>query len=153
MLKVENIESGYGSMQVLWKPRMEVREGTITALLGPNGAGKTTMLKTILGSVVPWGGNIWYFGEDITNAPTHRKVDMGIVLVPEGKHLFVDMSTYDNLIMGAYSKHAAKIMKGSLELVYNQNIFLCLFLPASCVYFAILIPYCREIAIRPFPCC
>ncbi len=119
MLQVESIESGYGSMQVLWKPNLEVREGTITALLGPNGVGKTTILNTILGSVVPWGGNIWYFNEVITHAPTHKKVDMGIVLVPEGKHLFVGMSTYDNLIMGAYSRQAAKSSKESLELVYT----------------------------------
>lgn len=119
MLKVENLESGYGPMQVLWQPSLEVQKGRITALLGPNGAGKTTTLMTILGSVEPWGGKITYEGKDITHLPTHKKVDMGITLVPEGKHLFVSMTTHENLTMGAYPKQAAKYIKDSLELVYS----------------------------------
>jgi len=119
MLKVENLESGYGSMQVLWQPSLEVKEGSITALLGPNGVGKTTTLMTILGSVAPWGGKITYEGKDITRLPTHKKVDMGITLVPEGRHLFVSMTTHENLTMGAYPKQAAKYMNDSLELVYS----------------------------------
>ena len=119
MLKVENLESGYGSMQVLWQPSLEVKEGSITALLGPNGVGKTTTLMTILGSVEPWGGKIAYEGKDITRLPTHKKVDMGITLVPEGRHLFVSMTTHENLTMGAYPKQAAKYMDDSLELVYS----------------------------------
>ncbi len=119
MLKVENLESGYGSMQVLWQPSLEVKEGSITALLGPNGVGKTTTLMTILGSVAPWGGKITYEGKDITRLPTHKKVDMGITLVPEGRHLFVSMTTRENLTMGAYPKQAAKYINDSLELVYS----------------------------------
>ena len=119
MLRAENLESGYGSMQVLWRPGLEVKEHTVTALLGPNGVGKTTLLNTIFGSVTPWEGSILYYGEDITYMPTHQKVQSGIVLVPEGKHLFVGMSTYDNLIMGAYTGQAAKHSKESLELVYT----------------------------------
>ena len=60
MLKVENLESGYGAMQVLWQPSLEVKKGTITSLLGPNGVGKSTLLRTVLGSVEPWGGEITY---------------------------------------------------------------------------------------------
>jgi len=119
MLKVENLESGYGPMQVLWQPSLEVKKGLITALLGPNGAGKTTTLMTILGAVEPWGGKITYEGEDITRLPTHKKVDMGITLVPEGRHLFVSMTTRENLTMGAYPKQAAKYINDSLELVYS----------------------------------
>jgi len=118
MLKVENLESGYGPMQVLWQPSLEVKRGAITSLLGPNGAGKTTILRTILGSITPWGGKITYEEEDVTHLPTHKKVDMGIVLVPEGRHLFVSMSTHENLIMGAYPKEAAKRVDESLDLVY-----------------------------------
>ena len=82
MLRVEHLESGYGPMQVLWKPSLEVEKGSITSLLGPNGVGKTTLLKTILGSVEPSGGKIIYEERDITHSPTHEKVEMGIVLVP-----------------------------------------------------------------------
>ncbi len=119
MLKINDLESGYGSMQVLWQPSMEVREGKITALLGPNGVGKTTTLNTILGSVRAWRGTIIYQGDDITYLPTHRKVDRGIALVPEGKHLFVKMSTYENLVMGAYPQKASAKKDDSLELVYS----------------------------------
>ncbi|MBW2038963.1 MAG: ABC transporter ATP-binding protein [Deltaproteobacteria bacterium] len=119
MLKLENLESGYGPMQVLWGPNMEVKEGSITSLLGPNGVGKTTLLRTIFGSIEPWGGKITYEGEEITHLPTHKKVDLGVVLVPEGRHLFVGMSVHENLIMGAYPKKALKNVNETVELVYS----------------------------------
>jgi len=119
MLKIENIESGYGSMQVLWGPSLEVKKGSITSLLGPNGVGKTTLLMTILGSIEPWGGKITYEDREVTHLPTHKKVDLGISLVPEGKHLFVDMSVHENLVMGAYRKEALQNIDDSLELVYS----------------------------------
>ena len=118
MLKVENIESGYGLMQVLWGPSLEVREGTITSLLGPNGARKPTLLWTIMGSVAARSGRIMFDGKDITNLPPHRKVDLGITLAPEGKHLFREMTVQENLHMGAYRKEALASRKESLELVY-----------------------------------
>jgi len=108
MLRVENLESGYGPMQVLWKPSLGVKKGSITALLGPNGVGKSTFLMTVLGSVEPWGGKIFYEDEEITHLPTHKKVDLGIALVPEGKHLFGGMTVHENLLMGAYRKEAIK---------------------------------------------
>ena len=119
MLRVENLESGYGPMQVLWKPSLEVKKGSITSLLGPNGVGKSTLLRTVLGSVQPWKGKITYEGIDVTLLPTHKKVDLGITLVPEGKHLFVGMTVQENLIMGAYRKEALKDKDDTLELVYS----------------------------------
>jgi branched-chain amino acid transport system ATP-binding protein len=119
MLRVKELESGYGPMQVLWKPSMEVKQGTITSLLGPNGVGKTTMLRTIFGSIEPWGGEVNYKGQDITSVPTHKKVGMGIALVPEGKHLFPGMTVYENLSMGSYLKKALAHKDESLELVYS----------------------------------
>ncbi|MEJ2098603.1 MAG: ABC transporter ATP-binding protein [Desulfobacterales bacterium] len=119
MLSINELESGYGSMQVLWKPSIEVEKGTITSLLGPNGVGKSTMLATIFGSVEPWGGSVTYNEQDVTTVPTHKKVGMGIALVPEGKHLFPGMTVYENLSMGAYLKKALAHKKESLELVYS----------------------------------
>jgi branched-chain amino acid transport system ATP-binding protein len=119
MLKVEKIESGYGSMQVLWEPSLEVEKGSITSLLGPNGAGKSTLLWTIFGSVIPWRGKIEFEGTDITLTPTHKKVELGITLVPEGKHLFKGMTVFENLTMGAYRKEALKDLNESLDLVYS----------------------------------
>ena len=118
MLRVDRLQSGYGPMQVLWEPSLEVKKGTITSLLGPNGVGKSTLLWTILGSVQPWGGNISYQGADVTRLPPHKKVDLGMTLVPEGKHLFVEMTVRENLVMGAYRKEAQRSMNESLDLVY-----------------------------------
>jgi len=120
MLKVENIESGYGPMQVLWGPSVEVKSGTITSLLGPNGAGKSTLLWTILGSVKARAGSVHYEGNDVTDLPPHAKVDLGLTMVPEGKHLFKEMTVYDNLIMGAYRKEAQEVKQENLELVYSM---------------------------------
>lgn len=119
MLKVDAIESGYGPMQVLWQPSVEVSEGTITSLLGPNGVGKSTLLWTILGAIRPWGGRLTYEGVDVTTLPTHKKVDLGITLVPEGKHLFPGMTVRENLMMGAYRKAAARDVDNSLQLIYE----------------------------------
>jgi len=119
MLKVNDLESGYGPMQVLWKPSLEVKAGTITSLLGPNGAGKSTLLGTIFGSVSPWNGSVVYEEKDITREPTHKKVDIGLALVPEGKHLFPNMTVEENLYMGAYLKRAEAHRENSLAKVYE----------------------------------
>jgi branched-chain amino acid transport system ATP-binding protein len=118
MLKVDNLESGYGLVQVLWKASLEVRRGSITALLGSNGAGKTTLLRTILGTVRPLRGRVVYEGRDVTHLPPHEKVRQGLVLVPEGRHLFVNMTVRENLIMGAYHKEALRYREQSLDSVY-----------------------------------
>ena len=119
MLKVTELESGYGPMQVLWKPSLQVKKGTITSLLGPNGAGKSTFLMTVFGSIQPWGGKILYKGADVTQVPTHKKVDMGVALVPEGKHLFPNMTVHENLLMGAYLKKALAHRDDSLNIVHT----------------------------------
>jgi branched-chain amino acid transport system ATP-binding protein len=119
MLVVEDLESGYGSMQVLWRPSFHVAKGCITSLFGPNGVGKSTLLYTVFGSIVANGGTITYEGEDVTNLPTHKKVEKGLALVPEGKHLFPNMTVYDNLVMGAYVKRALEYKDESMNLVYS----------------------------------
>lgn len=106
-------------MQVLWGASLEVKKGSITALLGPNGAGKTSMLRTILGTVRPWKGRIHYEDQDVTYVVPHKKVEMALSLVPEGKHVFVNMTVHENLIMGAYQKRARQQVGDSLELVYS----------------------------------
>lgn len=119
MLDARDLESGYGSMQVLWGPSVKVKKGSITSLLGPNGVGKSTFLKTVFGSIMPWKGTILYMDRDITRLPTHKKVNMGIALVPEGKHLFPNMTVLENLMMGAYVKRARIHQKESLEMVFS----------------------------------
>ncbi len=119
MLNVDALEAGYGPMQVLWQPSLEVKAGSITSLLGPNGVGKSTLLYAILGAVPPWGGRIRFEGLDVTRMPPHDKVDIGLTLVPEGKHLFPSMTVHENLLMGAYRREARRHARESLELVHT----------------------------------
>jgi branched-chain amino acid transport system ATP-binding protein len=119
MLKVESLESGYGTMQVLWGAGLEVEKGTVTTVLGPNGAGKSTLLKTVFGIVKPWKGKVTFNGDDVTNFPPHKKVELGLTMVLEGRHLFPNMSVRENLILGAYTNRAMEKIDDSLELVYS----------------------------------
>ncbi len=119
VLQVEKLESGYGEVQVLWGISLEARVGKMTTVIGANGAGKTTTLRTIMGSVPSWGGRVLMNGEDVTRLSPHAKARRGLVLVPEGRQLFPDMSVEENLEMGAYSPRARKGEKENLERVYD----------------------------------
>ena len=119
MLKVEQLESGYGLVQILWDATLEVKAGSITALLGPNGAGKTTLLRTILGTLKPLRGRITYENQEVTHLPPHEKVRRGLVLVPEGRRLFANMTVEENLTIGAYVKTALIHKDESLKLIYS----------------------------------
>ncbi|AIY90447.1 ABC transporter ATP-binding protein [Geoglobus acetivorans] len=119
MLTVRELEAGYGEMQVLWGVNLKVRKGTITAILGPNGAGKTTTLRAIFGLNSPWNGNVEFDGEDVTFLPPHRKVEKGLTMVLEGRHLFPGMTVEENLELGAYTKRAEERFDDSLELVFT----------------------------------
>lgn len=118
-LNVKELDAGYGKVQVLFKISLEVQKGTITTLIGPNGAGKTTTLFSIMGIVKPWGGGVYLNGVDVTRTPPHKKVELGIVLVPEGRRLFPNMTVEENLLMGAYVKRAHRHIDDSLEYVYS----------------------------------
>ncbi len=103
MLSVKNLQVAYGNVQAIWDVSFEVPQGEIVALIGANGAGKTTTLKTLSGLVRPKAGEIAFDGECLHQAASMDIVRRGIVLVPEGRRLFPDMSVLDNLLMGAYS--------------------------------------------------
>ena len=119
MLKVRNLESGYGEMQVLWKLNLDISKKSVTTIVGPNGSGKTTTLKTIFGIVRPWRGSIEFNGMDITEMPPHKKVENGVTIVLEGRHLFPNMTVEENLTLGAYTSRAEKNISNSLDLVYS----------------------------------
>ena len=119
VLQIEKLESGYGEVQVLWGISLEVQAGKMTTIIGANGAGKTTTLRTIMGSVPSWNGRVLMNGEDVTRLSPHAKASRGLVLVPEGRQLFPDMSVEENLEMGAYSHRARKRQKDNLERVYH----------------------------------
>jgi branched-chain amino acid transport system ATP-binding protein len=119
ILEIKSIESGYGEVQVLWGISLQVKPGKLTTIIGANGAGKTTTLRSVMGSVRPWKGKVVLNGEDITKLPPHARANRGLVLVPEGRQLFADMSVEENLEMGAYSRRARKGQKQNLERVYD----------------------------------
>ena len=117
-LRVENLESGYGEVQILWGTTLELREGKLTTLVGSNGAGKTTMLRTVMGLLPAWKGGVHLDDRLITKLSPHEKADLGLVLVPEGRQLFSTMSIHENLEMGATVGRARAEMKTSLDQVF-----------------------------------
>jgi branched-chain amino acid transport system ATP-binding protein len=119
LLKVEGLEAGYDDVQVLWGISLNVSRGTMTTLLGANGAGKTTSLRAITGALRPRGGRVLFAGEDVTRLPAHAKTARGLVLVPEGRQLFSNMSVEENLEMGAFSSRARQHFSRQLDQVYT----------------------------------
>jgi branched-chain amino acid transport system ATP-binding protein len=119
LLTVENLEAGYGEVQVLWGVSLRARRGALTAIVGANGAGKTTTLRAIAGSISPWRGKVTFEGEDVTHLPSHAKAARGFALVPEGRQLFSSMSVAENLEMGAFSKRAASKYADRLDKVFT----------------------------------
>ena len=103
MLKFENVNVSYGSVKILWDVDFHIDKGEIITIIGPNGAGKTTIVKTIMGLLKPTSGTIEFNGNPIHQAPTHKIVEGGIALVPEGRELFPRMTIMENLQMGAYT--------------------------------------------------
>jgi len=101
MLRLISIEAYYDSLQALHGVSIHVGEGEIVALIGANGAGKTTLLKTIAGLLPTPYGRILFHNQDISRLTTHKRVSLGISLVPEGRELFSDMSVEENLLLGA----------------------------------------------------
>ena len=119
LLRVDNIDVFYGSLQVLWDVSIEVKTGEIVAIAGANGAGKTTLMKTISGILHPVTGSIEFAGEDITNMNAYDIVGHGISQVPEGRRLFPDMTVLENLKIGSYDGKARAVRQENLERVYD----------------------------------
>jgi len=120
LLEVNNVSSGYGEVQILWDVSMSLQKGALTSLVGGNGVGKTTLLRTTMGILRPWEGSIVFDGRDISHLPAHKKADMGLVLVPEGRQLFTDMTVMENLEMGATNQRAHPHIDYNLERVFEM---------------------------------
>lgn len=119
VLEVRDVVSGYGEVQILWGVSLRLEKGKLTTLVGSNGVGKTTLLRTVMGQLRPWQGSIHFQGRDITRLPPHARADEGLVLVPEGRQLFTDMTVSENLEMGAFSRRALPHRKRNLERVFD----------------------------------
>jgi branched-chain amino acid transport system ATP-binding protein len=119
ILRVEDIHTYYGAIHAIKGVTLEVREGEIVTLIGANGAGKSTTLRSINGLNHPREGRIHFQGKDITHAPAHRIVKMGIAQSPEGRRLFPHMSVLENLEMGAFQRSDRKGIQEDLDRVYT----------------------------------
>lgn len=120
MLEIKDIEVFYGVIQAIKGISFEVNEGEVIALIGANGAGKTTILHTITGLLSPKKGSVIFEGKDITKVPAHKIVSLGMAHVPEGRRVFAELSVYQNLKMGAYTRKDKAEIAQTLEMVYKR---------------------------------
>ncbi len=119
ILEIESLESGYGEVQILWGINLHVQKSKLTTVIGSNGSGKTTLMKAIMGTLPTWNGKIIFEGIDISRLPPYKRAEQGLIMVPEGRLLFHDMSVYENLEMGAFTKRARAHLKKNLEFVFS----------------------------------
>ena len=120
MLEVRDLQVYYGMIHAIKGISFEVNQGEVIALIGANGAGKTTTLHTITGLLAPKSGSVLFEGKDITKVPAHKIVSMGMAHVPEGRRVFAELSVYENLKMGAYTRKDKKEIEESLANVYKR---------------------------------
>ena len=120
MLEIRDLEVYYGMIQAIKGVSFEVNRGEVIALIGANGAGKTTILHTITGLLSPKKGSVIFEGKDITRIPAHKIVSLGMAHVPEGRRVFADLSVYENLKMGAFTRKNKNEFEEILRKVYDR---------------------------------
>lgn len=120
MLEIRDLQVYYGVIQAIKGISFEVNKGEVVALIGANGAGKTTTLHTITGLLSPKSGHVVFEGRDITKVPAHKIVSMGMAHVPEGRRVFAELSVYENLKMGAYTRRDKGEIEESLKNIYRR---------------------------------
>ncbi|MBA7547624.1 High-affinity branched-chain amino acid transport ATP-binding protein LivF [subsurface metagenome] len=119
LLKVSNLDAGYGAIQVIWDINLEVKQKEVVCVIGANGAGKSTLLKNIVGIIPSFKGEIIYSGNNITKMASPERIKMGLGFAPEGRHLFFGLTVEDNLLMGAFQRKYNKRVKEDLDFVYT----------------------------------
>lgn len=120
MLKVNNIDVYYGAIHAIKDISIEVPKGEIVTLVGSNGAGKSTTLRTISGLMKPKTGTILFEDKNIVGVPAHKIVGMGLCQVPEGRHVFANMTVMENLELGAYLRSDKNGIARDLEDVFKK---------------------------------
>ncbi len=120
ILEVKDLEVYYGIIKAIKGISFEVNEGEVIALIGANGAGKTTILHTITGLLSPKKGQVIFEGTDITKVPAHKIVGLGMAHVPEGRRVFANLSVYQNLKLGAYTRKDKEEIESTLEMIYKR---------------------------------
>ncbi|MCI7233051.1 MAG: ABC transporter ATP-binding protein [Oscillospiraceae bacterium] len=120
MLHIENLQVYYGAINAIKGISFEVEQGEIIALIGANGAGKTTILHTISGLVPAKSGSITFNGTELTKTPAHKIVSMGMAHVPEGRRIFQELTVYENLMLGAFTRKDKAEIENTLEEVFKR---------------------------------
>ena len=120
LLEVKDLEVSYGLIKAIKGVSFEVNEGEVVALIGANGAGKTTIMHAVNGIIPKGAGNVVFDGEDITATPAHKLVYKGLSQVPEGRRIFQELSVFENLQMGYYSKKSKEEFTKKLEEMYSH---------------------------------
>lgn len=119
MLDLVKITSGYEDVKIVKGLSLKLKQGSITTIIGSNGVGKTTTIRTIAGLNNIWSGEILFNGTPIHDLPPHKRVEMGIVMVPEGRRLFPSLTVRENLQLGAFNKRASAVADQRMEEVLD----------------------------------
>lgn len=120
ILDVQDLNVYYGVIQALKGISFHVEKGEIVTLIGANGAGKTTTLQTITGLIPARSGHVFYGGKEITHVPGHALVKQGLAHVPEGRRVFAQLSVYQNLMLGAFTRSDKAEIEESIKMVYHH---------------------------------
>ncbi|AWT52203.1 ABC transporter ATP-binding protein [Mycolicibacterium smegmatis] len=119
-ITVENLDAGYGSVQILHQVSMTARTGEVTCIFGPNGCGKSTLLKAIVGMIDPWAGTVQIDDEDITHLPSHKTLGRGVAMMPQGGGVFPHLSVRENLRIGGYTLRDKKELDQRIDTLLDE---------------------------------
>ncbi|WP_158169942.1 ABC transporter ATP-binding protein [Mycolicibacterium smegmatis] len=119
-ITVENLDAGYGSVQILHQVSMTARTGEVTCIFGPNGCGKSTLLKAIVGMIDPWAGTVKIDDEDITHLPSHKTLGRGVAMMPQGGGVFPHLSVRENLRIGGYTLRDKKELDSRIDTLLDE---------------------------------
>jgi branched-chain amino acid transport system ATP-binding protein len=115
VVTVNDLDAGYGSVQILHQVSMTARTGDVTCIFGPNGCGKSTLLKAMVGVINPWAGSVTIDDDDVTHLPSHRTLGRGRAMMPQGGGVFPQLSVRDNLRIGGYTIRSGKQLDRRIE--------------------------------------
>ena len=119
LLQMSRLTTGYGKKTVVRDIDLHIGEGDIVTLLGSNGVGKSTILRTIIGQLKPWMGQLLFEGRDMAGLPPHRIASLGVGYCPEGRHTFGNLTVMENLVVGGYLLKTRDEFRRNLQWVYT----------------------------------
>ncbi|MGV0741007.1 ABC transporter ATP-binding protein [Mycolicibacterium sp. XJ870] len=119
-IAVEDLDAGYGSVQILHQVSMTARTGEVTCIFGPNGCGKSTLLKAMVGVIDPWAGSVKIDDDDITHLPSHKTLGCGLAMMPQGGGVFHHLSVRENLRIGGYTIRSREQLDQRIEALLEE---------------------------------